>query len=91
MEAAVRADEKERLLRAVSRGAGAFEVSNMIAQLVQNVAKRTASVGARSVALLLPDEGFWDTKDNNIIGYLPRMIFQNGRSWGPSEFPVSLL
>ena len=43
----------------------------------------------------MPQEGFldtnlWDEVNNEIIAYLPRMVFPNGVTWGPSEFPVDL-
>ena len=96
MDTVIRAEEKTRLLKAITRGASAFEVSNMVARLIEKAATRSAAIGQRSVAVLLPDEGFLDTNlwdarsDGKLVAYLPRIVFPDREHWGPSEFQVSL-
>lgn len=95
METSVRRSERDRLVAAVSSGADAFNTAKMCSKLIEVASTRSSSIGTRSVAVVLPDIGFLDTDlfDRNhdgLIAFMPRMIFSNGSSWGPSEFPVDL-
>jgi hypothetical protein len=87
--------EKQRFSVAMNGGMDAFNAANLASRLVALAAQRTDSIGHRSVAVLIPREGYldtnlWDKSPCAIIGYIPRIVFQNGTVWGPSEFPVDL-
>ncbi|SEF95801.1 hypothetical protein [Nitrosomonas ureae] len=91
----VRSSEKERFRNLVIAGADAFNVSRMASKQIEQASKRSTAIGPRSVSIVLPREGFldtnlWDKQGTGLVGFLPRIIFPNGASLGPSEFPVSL-
>jgi hypothetical protein len=95
MENSVQEADKRCLRCALENGADAFNISQMASRLIKLTSDRNSAVGPRSVAVLLPKEGFldtnlWDNSNNGITGFMPRMIHSNGTIWGPSEFPVSL-
>lgn len=95
MDTCVRKEEKAKLHTALAKGADAFDISRMASRLVETVSTRTKAVGRRSVSVVIPQDGLvdtnlWDKTQNGIIGFVPRMIFPNGQSFGPSEFPVEL-
>lgn len=87
--------EKDKLINAVVSGADAYNISKLSSLLISRASERTQAVGSRSVSVLMPDEGFldtnlWDEVNSEIIAYMPRMVFPNGVTFGPSEFPVDL-
>lgn len=90
-----RPTERQRLLTAVTNGADAFNVALLSAKLIEAVAKRTKAVGPTSVSVVLPtcgvvDTNLWEESGNELRAFLPRVVFENGTMFGPSEFPVSL-
>ncbi len=87
--------DQQRLHDILRKGGGSFEVSQFIAKIIEVASTRTKAVGARSVAVLLPmagilDTNAWDAYDSLVIGYMPKIIFENGSEWETSEFPVNL-
>lgn len=95
VDSSIRNAEKQRLRAAVDSGADAFNVSRLASKLIEAVSARTSAVGPRSVAVVLPkvglmDTNLWDKTSSGIVGFVPRMIFSNGTTFGPSEFPVNL-
>lgn len=95
MDTAVRKSERDRLLAAVSAGADTFNTAKMCSKLIEIASTRSSSIGARSVAIVLPDVGLLDTDlfdrhGDKLVAFMPKMIFSNGSSLGPSEFPVDL-
>lgn len=95
MNSAVTTDEKQKLMNAINSGADAFNISNLSSRIIENASKRTSAIGPRSVSMLIPKSGYldsnlWDKKSSGIVAFLPRMVFPDGKIWGPSEFPVKL-
>lgn len=95
MDSSLTQEEKNRIIDAVCGGADAYNVSKLSSQLIKKASSRTSSIGPRSVSILMPNEGFldtnlWEKVNNEIVAYLPRMVFPNGVVWGPSEFPADL-
>lgn len=87
--------ERQQLCGILRNGGGSFEVSQYIAKVIEMASTRHKSIGSRSVAVLLPQVGMldtnaWDATGSTVVGYLPKIIFENGSSWDPSEFPVNL-
>jgi hypothetical protein len=94
-DTAVRKEEKEQILTAFQSGGNAYEISCLAKKIIENAATRSKAIGSRSVSVLIPQEGFldtnlWQQQKDQIIAFLPRMVFPNGTMWGPSEFPVDL-
>lgn len=96
MADAVCPGDVDRLLAAVLGKADAFDISRMVSSIIERAAVRSQAVGPRSIAVVLPNRGFVDTNlweragGNEIIGFLPRMVFPNGMTMGPSKFPLDL-
>lgn len=95
MTTAVRLPERERLRAAVSAGSDAFNTAKMCSKLIEVASTRSSAIGGRSVATVLPETGFLDTdlfdrQHDQLLAFMPRMVFANGQMWGPSEFPVDL-
>lgn len=95
MDTALTKKEKMSLFSAICGGADAYNISKMSSQLISKASTRTTAIGSRSVSILMPKDGFldtnlWDEVNNEIIAYLPRMVFPNGVTWGPSEFPADI-
>ncbi|MGF6511300.1 hypothetical protein [Paraburkholderia sp. 32] len=86
--------ERQHLCEILRKGAGSFEVSQYISKVIETASTRHKSIGSRSVAVLLPQVGMldtnaWDAAGSMVVGYMPKMIFENGTAWDPSEFPVN--
>jgi hypothetical protein len=95
MEPSVLQAEKDLIREAVRSGATAFDATQMAGKIVTGVSLRTPTVGPTSVSIVIPQNGYVDTNlyghsKNQIIGFVPRMVFSNGNMFGPSEFPVDL-
>lgn len=95
MEPYILQTEKNWIREAVRSGATAFDATRMAGKIVAAVSLRTPTVGLTSVSIVIPQNGYVDTNlygrvENQIIGFIPRMVFSNGTMFGPSEFPVDL-
>lgn len=87
--------EETSLMAAIQRGGDAFNISQMCAKLIKRVSQSNMSVGPKSVAILFPAQGYldtnlWDIRNNEIMAFVPRIVYSNGLMSGPSEFPISL-
>lgn len=95
MDTVLREQEKRDILKLVCNGANAYNLSKKIEGLIRLASTRTTSIGPRSVAILMPKNGFLDTNlwaetNTGVVAFMPRMVFPNGVEFGPSEFPVNL-
>lgn len=87
--------DQQRLCDILRKGGGSFEVSQFIAKIIETASTRTKAVGSRSVAVLIPkvgvlDTNAWDSDGSQVIGYMPKILFENGSRWETTEFPVNL-
>ncbi len=87
--------ERQRLLKAASDGADAFNISNLCRKYITVASRRDSRIGERSASLVIPIEGWidtnlWDEKASGVLGFMPTWIFANGSIWAPSEVPIEL-
>ncbi|WP_148270122.1 hypothetical protein [Burkholderia gladioli] len=95
MDTVVRLEERQWIANAITGGADAFNTSRMCSRIIQAASSRHQLVGARSVAVVLPEVGMLDTNlfdglDDDLTAFLPRIAFASGSYLGPSEFKVDL-
>lgn len=80
---------------AIAAGASASNAARMFDQLIGEIAKKTLTVGADSVCLVIPqmgmvDTNYWKKSGDELIAYMPVMVLPNGSVIGTSLFPISL-
>lgn len=78
----------ERILEA--DGSTAYELAKLIVKRVREAARKDSGVGSRVSAIVMPASGFvdtclWQGVAEPISTAMPRMVFQDGRQWEPSE------
>lgn len=93
--ACVSKHQRERLFNALAFGANGFQASQLMSKIIARASVLSKSVGPRSVAVTIPqvgspDTNVWDRRDDTILGFIPLIIYPNGATMGPSEFPVNL-
>jgi hypothetical protein len=78
----------ERILEA--DGSSAYELAKLIVKRVREAARKDSGVGERVSAIVMPAPGWvdtclWDNVGEPVRTAMPRMVFQDGTQWEPSE------
>jgi len=95
IESAITQAERQRLLKAATDGADAFNISNLCRKYIAIASRRDSRIGARSASLVIPiggwiDTSLWDEEASSVIGYMPTWIRLDGTIWLPNEVPIDL-